>query len=253
MEINEPKRPELTTYTLTPERVQEIERQIIHISKKLYISAYIPSGLVICFLMFISVVITDHVGPALAGLLIGLGITSEWPGKLSAKIIERKKRAIFGYPDYCNYKSAESSFEREHDEYVEQLERIELQKEKEENQKQYSYWLEMDPWDFEKEIALLFKKQGYSATVTKGSGDEGIDIHLSKNGIKGMVQCKRFKTKVGPGPVRDLYGAMMASNYKYGYLVCPSGFSDKAFEFSKRKNIKLIGLKRIMEMVELNI
>jgi len=132
-----------------------------------------------------------------------------------------------------------------------QLERLRLQKEKEEKRKQYQYWMEIDPWEFENEIALLFERQGYSAKVTKGSGDGGIDILLNKNRTKGIVQCKRFKSKVGPGPVRDLYGTMMAGNYEFGYLVCPSGFSSSAYEFSKRKNIKLVGLKRIMEMVAL--
>ena len=86
--------------------------------------------------------------------------------------------------------------------------------------------------------------------ITKGSGDEGIDIFLNKgNGQQGIVQCKRFSKKVGPATLRDLYGTMIAGDYKYGFVVCPSGFSDKAYEFSKGKNIKLIGLKRIIEMV----
>ena len=252
MEVTEPQKPELATYALAPEEVQKIEHQIKRITNKVYISTYIPSILIICFLMFISVLSTGHAGPALAGLMIGIGISSRWPKSLSDKIIEKKKSTIPGYSDYCDYKHAESRYEYEYKRYVEKLERHRFQKEKEEKRKQYRYWMEIDPWEFENEIALLFERQGYSAKVTKGSGDGGIDILLNKKGRKGVVQCKRYKAKVGPGPVRDLYGTMMAGNYEFGYLACPSGFSDSAYEFSKGKNIKLIGLKRIMEMVVLN-
>ena len=108
----------------------------------------------------------------------------------------------------------------------------------------------MDPYEFEKEIAYLFEKHNFKTRVTKGSGDGGIDIVLTKNGLSSIVQCKRYKTKVSPGTIRDTYGAMVAGNYHSAYIVCPSGFSEKAFEFSKGKRIVLLGLRRIMEMVE---
>ena len=125
----------------------------------------------------------------------------------------------------------------------------EIKKEKELQKKQYDYWLSLNPYVFEKEMAILFEKQGYSANVTKGSGDGGIDIELEKENVRGIVQCKLYQEKVGPGPVRDLFGSMVAGNYKYGYIVNPSGFSDNAYEFSKGKNINLIDLKQIMLMV----
>jgi len=44
----------------------------------------------------------------------------------------------------------------------------------------------------------------------------------------------------------------VGGGYNAGLVVCPSGFSKKAFEFSKGKKITLIGLSRIMEMVNNN-
>ena len=125
----------------------------------------------------------------------------------------------------------------------------EIKKEKEIQKKQSDYWLSLNPYKFEKEIAILFEKQGYKTNVTKGSGDGGIDIELEKENGRGIVQCKLYQNKLGPSPVRDLFGTMVAGNYKYGFVVNPLGFSDNAYEFSKGKNIGLIDLNIIMLMV----
>ena len=102
----------------------------------------------------------------------------------------------------------------------------------------------------EREVGWLFSQHGYEAEVTKGSGDGGIDIFLKKNGKVSVVQCKRFTHKAGPAVVRDMYGTMMAGNYEEAFVVCPAGFSDNAYDFSKNKKVRLIGLKGIMEMVD---
>jgi hypothetical protein len=138
------------------------------------------------------------------------------------------------------------------EEELEKQRRLEEEKRKENNRKNYDYWSTVNPYEFEREIALLFKKHGFNSRVTKGSGDGGIDIILKKDSEKFIVQCKRHQSKVGPSTVRDLYGAMAGGGYNAGYVVCPSGFSKKAFEFSKGKKITLIGLSRIMEMVNNN-
>jgi uncharacterized membrane protein len=252
MELEKPEEPSLEKFQLTAEKVEQIEKAIDSIDNRTYYSTYIPSTLFILFLMAVCVAITGQGGPAIAGLLIGLGISDGWSEKLSNRIKEKKRSKIVGYKSLTNYKYAKSSYEYKLRDYNAKIEAAKEKKEKEKKRKEYDYWMSIDPWDFENEIAELFSANGYRAKVTKGSGDGGIDIFLDKNGRKGIVQCKRFKTKVGPGPVRDLYGTMIDGKFKYGFLVCPSGFSDNAFTFSKNKNITLIGLKRIIEMTENN-
>jgi len=175
---------------------------------------------------------------------------------INDKIIDSKITSIPKYKEYKKHQDKLSKYENELLIYKRYLndkrkeeERKRAEKELEEKQKQHTYWRSIDPYEFERRITRLFEKQGYIAKTTKGSGDEGIDIHLKKNSKKGVVQCKRHNKKVGPAAIRDLYGTMVAGEYKFAYIVCPSGFSDKAYEFSKGKNIKLIGIKGIMEMV----
>lgn len=157
---------------------------------------------------------------------------------------------FFEYEKYLQeYKFWKIDHDKEREVLRRQQEKEEQARQKEINRKNFSHWSEVDPYEFEREIALLFEKYGYQVKVTKGSGDGGIDILLSKSGKKSVVQCKRYKTKVSPSAVRDLYGVMVSGKYFSGYLVCPSGFSEKTFQFAKGKKIGLIGLKRIMQMV----
>jgi hypothetical protein len=172
-------------------------------------------------------------------------------GKLGSVFYKK----INKYSNFIQFQSALLDYEyasREHKSYLEaQLKTAERAKQKaelEEKRKQWAYWTSIDPYDFEHEIALLFEKNGYIAKVTKGSKDGGIDILLTKNTIKGIAQCKRHKTKAGPATVRDLYGTMVHGKYDFGFIICPAGFSTDAYNFSRNKSIKLIGLKKILEM-----
>ena len=40
----------------------------------------------------------------------------------------------------------------------------------------------------------------------------------------------------------------MHGKYDFGFIVCPSSFSESTFNFTMKKPITLIGLKRIIEM-----
>ena len=155
-------------------------------------------------------------------------------------------------PEYSHpsYKLEHEAYEKRRNEEIRVEEAIRKKEERNIKRREYKYWSSLDPYEFEREIARLYKLNGFKAEVTKGSGDGGIDIYLTQSERKGILQCKRYAKKVGPGPVRDVYGTMVGGGFSFAKIVCPSGFSDKAYLFSKGKNIELVGLKRIMELVE---
>ena len=82
----------------------------------------------------------------------------------------------------------------------------------------------IDPIQFEKIISALFKRMGYDVLLTKASGDEGIDLILSKNGKKSVVQCKRYSGTVGQPITRDLYGSMIHNRAEDAYLITTGVF-----------------------------
>ena len=63
----------------------------------------------------------------------------------------------------------------------------------------------MDGLQFEHRCAELLRYRGFhKVTVTKGSGDQGVDILAKKNGIKYGIQCKYFPILLEIKPFRKL-------------------------------------------------
>jgi hypothetical protein len=261
MDIISPNKPKLEDYNLTDDQYAVIKNKVNQInsfqilnSDLVFIKILIAIiTLIFAFFLRNRVQLPVLIFFTIYGLVIAIKGVKSFSEFIEKKYVNYRLNQINGYQNYNDYKNALLFFEYRKERSDEERKRLQekerLNKEREQKRRQYQFWLSLDPYDFEKEIALLFERQGYKASVTKGSGDGGIDILTEKDGFKGIVQCKRFKNKVGPGPIRDLYGTMKAGNHKFGFAVCPSGFSNKAYEFSKGKNIKLIGLKQIMEMV----
>jgi len=98
----------------------------------------------------------------------------------------------------------------------------------------------MDPIEFEKYIGYLYERDGYTASMTVTSGDEGVDLYLKKGMKTAVVQCKRYASTVGQPVVRDLYGAMVHNKANEAMLVTSGNISRQAEEWAKGKPIQLI-------------
>ena len=101
--------------------------------------------------------------------------------------------------------------------------------------------------EFEHWVADLFRKGGFKVEMTPQSGDHGVDLFIATGGHVIAVQCKRWDGTVGEPVVRDLYGAMMATNAKSGCLVTTGSFTAQARVFAKGKPLYLVGLDLLME------
>lgn len=117
-----------------------------------------------------------------------------------------------------------------------------------EKRKQIDFWKSLDGRTFEKELAILFQKQGYTAQLTPVTNDHGIDIVLYNNNKKIIVQCKQHAKPVGPHVVRDLFGTMVASKSDEAILACTSGFTSGVYNYVKDKKIRLMDINDILKM-----
>jgi hypothetical protein len=115
---------------------------------------------------------------------------------------------------------------------------------------QKDYWKSLRGVEFEKALANLYKSLGYSVLITKGSGDEGIDLILEKDNKETIVQCKGHEKPIGVGAIRDLYGVLMHTRADSAILACPAGFTDGVIKFAHGKPIELIELVDIIDMAE---
>lgn len=109
-----------------------------------------------------------------------------------------------------------------------------------------SYWYNLDPFEFEKEVGWWFEQQGYNTQITKKSGDGGIDIILSKGEYQGYVQCKRYRTsKVDRPTLSALYGVVCADKVNQGIVVSLLGLTNEAMAFAEKVGIKVITIDDI--------
>lgn len=118
------------------------------------------------------------------------------------------------------------------------------------NYTQQKYWKSLRGTEFERALARLYRRMGYSVRQTKASGDEGIDLILSQEGKTTVVQCKGHEKPVGVGAVRDLYGTMMHTGADGAVLACPAGFTKAVVEFVSNKPIRLVSASELVEMAE---
>lgn len=88
----------------------------------------------------------------------------------------------------------------------------------------------LTPSEFEEYVGVLFEKEGYRVQRTGGRGDRGIDLVVHQDRETSVVQCKRYEEDIGPGPVRELIGAMTNAGATRGFLVTTSGFTAGARE-----------------------
>jgi Restriction endonuclease len=113
-----------------------------------------------------------------------------------------------------------------------------------------SYWTFLDGYAFERATAEVLNKHQFNAWVTPGSGDGGVDIQVTRNSLKGIVQCKAHMACVGPHVVRDLYGVIHHCGAAFGIIVSLGGFTKGAVEFARDKPILFVNLDDLIAMQE---
>ena len=106
--------------------------------------------------------------------------------------------------------------------------------------------------EFEQLVGEGFRVQGYQVIETGGSGpDGGVDLVLSKEGDKFLVQCKQWKAyKVGVEVVREFYGVMAAKGAAGGFVVTSGQFTEPAREFAQGRNLKLVDGPVLLQLLQ---
>lgn len=95
--------------------------------------------------------------------------------------------------------------------------------------------------EFEMLVGEGFRRHGYGVRETGGGADGGVDLVLTKDGEKFLVQCKQWKAfKVGVSTVRELYGVMAAEGAAGGFVVTSGRFTGEADAFAAGRNIRLM-------------
>lgn len=110
--------------------------------------------------------------------------------------------------------------------------------------------------EFERLITAVLQRMGFTAEMTRATGDGGIDIvaHLEQPFVGGryLIQCKRFASDVliGAPVVREFYGAFVADRKAIkGIFITTSAFTAQAYEFAQNLPLELIDGSRLHRLL----
>ena len=110
---------------------------------------------------------------------------------------------------------------------------------------------EIEGHDFEYYCAELLKKRGFvDVTVTKGSGDYGVDVLAEKDGVTYGIQCKAYATPVGVKAVQEAYAGKEYYDRMVGAVLTNQYFTKPAVEAAKTLKILLLDRGYLDSMIE---
>lgn len=92
-----------------------------------------------------------------------------------------------------------------------------------------------DPTDFEKHVALLFKKEGYEVTMPPYP-TKGYDIELQRGDERIAVQVKNHKAKCNVAYIQkflDFLELPLAAKFTSGWFISASGFSKPTLAYTE--------------------
>ena len=109
----------------------------------------------------------------------------------------------------------------------------------------------MEGRDFEYFCANLLGKRGFlEVEVTKGSGDNGVDILAEKDGVTYAIQCKRYEEPVGVKAVQEAYAGRDYYDRMVGVVMSNQYFTKNATEMAQKLKIMLWDRGYLEEMLE---
>jgi HJR/Mrr/RecB family endonuclease len=109
----------------------------------------------------------------------------------------------------------------------------------------------LSPSDFETLVADTYRAQGHSVEVVGATGDHGIDLVVNtRRGETWLVQCKKYRGKVGEPIIRDFYGALRASEADAGAVVTTGSITEQARLWAEGKPLHLYDGVEFLKIVQ---
>jgi restriction system protein len=108
----------------------------------------------------------------------------------------------------------------------------------------------MDGLDFERYICRLMERQGYrNVHNVRGSGDFGVDILATRDGVRYAVQVKRYKGTVSRRAISDAVAGKYHFNCDAAMVVTNSYFTKGAKELAQSTNCTLVDRDQLAEWI----
>jgi hypothetical protein len=109
------------------------------------------------------------------------------------------------------------------------------------------YWYSASGAEFERLVARAFRDWDFHVVERGKTGDGGVDIVVTQDGKRAIVQCKAYAQPVGPAVVRELYGTMIAEGVSAAYLATLHGVTSAAEKWISDKHITVLTARHFIE------
>lgn len=111
----------------------------------------------------------------------------------------------------------------------------------------------MEGHQFEYFCADVLRRNGYeNVYVTKGSGDQGVDIRAERDGIKYAIQCKRYNNLVGNSAVQEVCTGKEFYGCHVGIVMSNNYFTKSAHELADKTGVVLWDRNKLLELMRNN-
>ena len=110
---------------------------------------------------------------------------------------------------------------------------------------------DMDGWEFEEYVGELLVRDGYiHVEVTRGSGDQGVDVLAERDGVSYAIQCKHYQAKISNKAVQEAYAGAEFYGCDVPVVVTNSYFTPSAEELADEIGVELWDREELNRMVK---
>lgn len=97
----------------------------------------------------------------------------------------------------------------------------------------------MDGRAFEQRLGVLFRSLGYTVEQTRERGDYGADLVVEKDGVRTVVQAKRWTKTVGVKAVQEAHASAAMYRCARSMVVTNRYYSRSAKELARANDVRL--------------
>lgn len=104
--------------------------------------------------------------------------------------------------------------------------------------------------DFEHWCAAQIESQGWNVTVSKASGDQGVDLIAMRESLIVAVQCKLYSTPIGNKAVQEAYAGTKHYCADMAVVIGTGGFTRSAIELAQTTDVVLVDAEAIRDFTQ---
>jgi len=103
-------------------------------------------------------------------------------------------------------------------------------------------WATDDPVEYEVLCGQKMEQAGWTAQLTKASGDQGADVICHKGDLSIVLQCKLYSAPIGNKAVQEAFAAKSYYDLGHAAVVSNQGYTKSAKELAAMTDVLLLHL-----------